>query len=1580
MLSAQGSDNLFNRLPTVGRLWYKVVTGQKARIEGAVLLTLKILAPLMIRMVLPCLWILGAPLLASGSSAQFIRLSLKEGLSQSTVTSIFQDQQGFIWVGTSDGLNRYDGIRFTTYRSTLGNPMSLTNNYITSLFEDRSGVLWVGTRDGLNRMEPDLPGRFQRIIRKTHEGLRNNYILELIEDETGSLWVASVGGLHRFDRAEQAFHSYNNDPNDPASISGSLIWSMKLDRKGALWLGTDDGLDRFDTKTGGITHYDNDPNDPTGLSHKDVLCLAIDGDRGVWVGTRKGLNYLDLEQGCWRRYLNHEDHDFSLSGNRVRHLFLDPEGILWVATNNGLNRLEAGTDRFEHYRSVSGDPHSLSHDNVRFITQDQTGVLWVGTNGGGLSLLDRSGNFFVHYRNQPGNVNSLGNNFVKAITRDKNGRNWIGTRMGLNQLDVESGRFTRIEHEPSNSSSLSHNTVSSLLADREGRLWVGTDGGGLNLLEASDLNAGRFRFRRYRTDPNDPTSLPGDIVQGLMYDRSGHLWVGTFSGEIALLAPKTHRFSKFPQAPGSSSTGDPIHWLMQDSTGEVWAGTSGGGLKQLDLKAETITVFVNDPEDPRSLSNDNVTCAYESRSGDLWLGTYGGGLNRMVEANGEFDRISTQDGLPNDVIYGILEEQDGHLWISTNLGLCRFNPRTGAMSNFDVNDGLQSNEFNTNAFYCAPDGEMFFGGINGFNSFFPWRIKPNSFPPQTAITEFLLNNNPVPVEPLAAAGEHKGLVLAKNVNRTHEVQLAYDDKMISFQFAVLHFAQPAKNRLQYMLAGFDKSWIEVPSRRQVTYTNLDPGSYMLHARGLNKDGLLDPIGTTLHLIVPPPPWKTWWAICLYVIVLLAIIGFLVHSQGKKLAYERSVVERLRQVDKLKDEFLANTSHELRTPLNGIIGLAESLVDGVAGDLPEKAHNNLAMIVASGRSLNSMVNDILDFSRLRDKGMELHREPMDLRVLTDVVLKLIQPLATRKGLQLKNELEQHLPPVLADEKRLRQVLFNLLGNAIKFTEKGSICVAAREREGFLAISVTDTGIGIPLEKQERIFESFEQADGSIERTFGGTGLGLAITRKLVGLHGGKIQVSSVPGAGSVFTFTLPLAEIGVGVAPLDENATQLSPLMHLEVAAVPKPQLPIDDHDEGDFHILIVDDEPINHQVLIDLLAMRGYHSTSAVDGRNALQLLDERPFDLVLLDVMMPGMSGYEVCQHLRKRFRVQDLPVLFLTAKTQEEDLVLGFDVGGNDYLTKPVNRSELASRVHTHLCLLDINRNLEKKVVERTEELAQKNEELEVKNTRLIKRQGQLIVQEKMASLGTLTAGIAHEIRNPLNFILNFSSLAGDIGKEIQEEFGKEALDRGLMNELTEDLIENTNAIRNHSERAERIVAAMMQLSAEGKGTRGLFCIKELLHKVVDIAFFGKRKQIKREQIRLILDFDDTPCELVGVLRDLSRVLLNLINNALESLAEKKQEQADFVPELVCRVGTADGRAQICIRDNGIGIPEASQKAIFDPFFTTKQTGQGHIGLGLHIAFSIVVQGHGGELAVNSEEGEFAEFQINLPQQDPG
>ncbi|MCP4898195.1 MAG: SpoIIE family protein phosphatase [bacterium] len=789
----------------------------------------------------------------------FGHISLEQGLSQSIVEQMVQDRTGFMWFATEDGLNRFDGYRFTVYKNVPGDSQSLSYNQIKAVYEDREGVLWIGIfASGLNRFDPST----EKVVRYRHDqndpdSLGADSVLCVLEDTSGRLWVGTQdGGLDRFDRETGRFVHHRADPNVSGTISHDDVRSIFEDRDGVLWIGTNGGgLNRLDPESGVFTVYRHSADDPRSLSSNNVFAIHEDRAGTLWIGTYGGgLDVLDRATNRFTHYSSDPDSPTALSSSLVKSLCEDHEGTLWVGTDGGgLNRFDRDSRTFTSYRHDPVNTYSLSTDRVFSVFQDRSHVLWVGTYGGGLSFFDVSRKKFHRYRNDPNDENSLSHDIVWSFHEDRDGILWVGTDSGgLNRFDRRTGTWRRYLHRPDDPASLSHNTVRVVFGDRDGRLWVGTHGGGLD-----QFHRETGRFTHHRHDPNDPDSLSHDQLRSIFQDRSGSIWVGTYSGGLDRFDPETGVFTHFSHDPDNSTSlsHDFIRFVFEDSEDVLWVGTQGGGLNRLDPDSSRFVRYRHDPRDSTSIATDHVFAAYEDHDGVMWFGTFGGGLNRLDRATGRFRRYRQQDGLAGDSVYAMLGDEQDVLWISSTQGLSRFDPSTESFRDFDVRDGLQSNEFNGGSAYRSTSGEMFFGGINGFNTFFPSEIDINSEVPNVVITDIQLFNQSVGI------GEKVNgrVLLDRPVTFADHIELSHRDNVITFEFAALHYSSPGKNLYAYRMEGFSDDWAWVSAdRRFATFTGLRPGDYVFSVRGSNSDGVWNEEVASLTLTVKPPFWATWW--------------------------------------------------------------------------------------------------------------------------------------------------------------------------------------------------------------------------------------------------------------------------------------------------------------------------------------------------------------------------------------------------------------------------------------------------------------------------------------------------------------------------------------------------------------------------------------------------------------------------------------------------------------------------------------------------------------------------------------------------
>jgi len=1224
-----------------------------------------------------------------GRRLRFLRTSIEDGLSQSVVVCMLQDSRGFVWLGTQDGLNRYDGVEFRVYRHDPEDPDSLADSYIHALAEDTAGRLWVSTNKGLDRLDR-VTGDF---IHHRHDpddpdSLGSDLVSSLLVDRAGRLWVGTVyGGLNRLDAETGGFVHYRHDPNDPRSLSSDIVSELFEDHAGLLWVGTAEGLDRLDPETGRVTRFAHDADDAGSLSEGDIPAIWEDRHGVLWVGTSNGLNAYSPATGRFTRYPGDPDDVNGPGDSAVQSIYEDRYGTLWVGTHaGGLARLDPRTGTFVHHRNDPSDPESLSVNNVYSIMEDAGGVLWIGTFGGGVNRADRYRQKFTTYRANPANPDGLSHNLVWGFHEDSGGAIWIGTiGGGLNRLDRSNGQFRQFRHDPDNPDSISSDNVWSIVDGGGGAMWVGTDAG----LDRCDR----------RTTRCTHTPLPS---APLVMERGADdtLWIGTSSDGLLkfdLLTLSYVAYENDPENPDTIGSGG-VMALHNEPDGTLWAGTMAG-LNRMAPGAETFQHYRYDPDDPTSLGHNTVLAIADDGAGGLWLGTFGG-LDHFDRETETFTHYRESDGLPSSVIYGMLEDDEGCLWLSTNQGLSRFDPDAGTFRNYTVQDGLQGNEFNQSSFLRASDGEMFFGGVNGFSSFHPHRVADNPYIPPVVITRFTLFNETV--KPGA------GSPLSQPIEDTESIALAYTHDFFSFEFAALHYADPEQNRYAYMMEGLDKDWIDAGARQYAGYTSVPPGDYTFRVRGTNSDGVWNEQGTSLRITITPPFWQTWWFRLAAAVSVAAIVagGVALRVRGieaRRRELEREVAERTRQLretmaelerskeaaerarqaaegaNRAKSVFLANMSHELRTPLNAILGFTQLIRRDPT--LSADHQENLDIVARSSDHLLGLINDVLDVSKIEAGRTTLKTGRFDLHAMLDGLAEMFRLRAAEKGLRLWCERGPHVPRfVEGDEGKLRQVLMNLLGNAVKFTEHGRIALRVtvgdrKEPEiplgpnggppGWrLWFEVEDTGPGIAPEALEAIFEPFVQASSGGDPQEG-TGLGLSISREFVRLMGGELTVQSEVGRGSTFRFD-------IGVDPASNlDGTRGEPAPRVIGLA---PGQPI-------YRLLVVDDKMANRRLLVKLLEPLGFEVREASDGQQALNVWETWGPHLIWMDMRMPVMDGYEATRRIKATLKGQATVIIAVTASALEEDRELILSEGCDGYVRKPFREEEIFDVLERHL-----------------------------------------------------------------------------------------------------------------------------------------------------------------------------------------------------------------------------------------------------------------------------------------------------------
>ena len=878
----------------------------------------------------------------------FEQIFLDHGLSQSIVKCILQDEIGFMYFGTEDGLNRYDGYNFTVIRNDPENLNSISYIDINTIFEDHLGNIWIGTFNaGLNKFDPDN-NTVTRFVNEPNNinSISHNNINAIIEDNDGAIWIGTDNGLNKLfledtTKEKYSISRYNNNVNNPNSLGNNVVHTIHQDRFGIMWIGTEGGLDKLipgQQNQGNLVfkHYRHNAFDPKSLSHNFIRTIYEDAQEVLWIGTDSGLNmlYEDNEEIKFVVYKHDPNEINSISHNEIYALCQDLSGILWIGTNGGgINLFDTESKQFTRYMHDPQDERSLSYNEIRSLYRDRSGIMWIGTYGGGIDKVSGGKQKFLLYKSRPKDKNSLSHPIIWSICEDDIGVLWIGTHGGgLDRLDRTSNNYEHFKNNPNDPKSLSNNIVRMVFIDTEGTLWLGTHGGGVNKFDPRTKS-----FTNIKNEPGNSNSLGHNEIRDIYRDKSGILWIGTYGKGMDRFDEVNGTFVHYRNDPENSESisNDFIRVIYESNSGVLWIGTEGGGLNKFDKESETFKSYRSDPNDSLSISNDYIFTIHEDKSGTLWLGTWGGGLNKFDPIKETFENYTIKDGLPSEAIYGILEDENGNFWLSTNNGLSRFNPKDKKFKNYNVKDGLQNNEFNGGSYFKSKSGEMFFGGITGFNAFYPENIKDNTFIPPTVITSFQKFNKEVEFD--------------KPIYSIDQIDLSYEDYVFSFEFASLDFSAPEKNKYLYKMEGLDKDWILTSSsRRFVTYTTLPPGDYIFKVKGSNSDGIWNETGASIHITIHPPFWVTWWFRGILLLIIVLGVYLLYKKRVKNLEEKRkALAERLEEKTKLSDE-LQNALSEVESLKNRLEAENIYLQDEI------KLQHNFENIITQSEALKKLL--------------------------------------------------------------------------------------------------------------------------------------------------------------------------------------------------------------------------------------------------------------------------------------------------------------------------------------------------------------------------------------------------------------------------------------------------------------------------------------------------------------------------------------------------------------------------------------------------------------------------------------------------
>ncbi len=1079
---------------------------------------------------------------------KFRHLNIDQGLSNNYVTSLLKDSQGFVWVGTFDGLNRYDGYDFQTYKSNGEEKLLLSSNIINCLYEDSEGKLWVGTMGGgLNCIDAKRNSVKVYDYDSMRTSIGSNHIFDIVEDKSGNLWMATGGGLNKYDPTTDQFQWFT-----PAhGLSNDNAVSITL-YNNTLLIGTyGGGVDVLNIETEEIYSL----NTKLGADiDGHVLRLFCDNEGLIWIATEKGglWCYNPEDESCV--HFGEKEGEYSFLNNNFPVDFAeDGRSRIWISTDKGgLFCFDKSTDTFTNLKNNPLIGESLKSDALTRMLIDSNNFLWVGTYDKGLCVTNLNQENIIHITHRENKPNSLSDRSVNFIYEDNDGDVWIGTENGLNRADSQFD----IRQKLFRSDGLSDNVGLTILETKQGELWIGTYTGGISIY---NKHAQTFRYLK-KPEDESVKGIASDFIRSLYQDSHGLIWIGTVRGGVNVYNPTDDSFKHYPNTHNERRflTSSNALSIVEDDEQNIWIGTYGGGVNVFNRKTETFSYLQHDKDDKQSLSSDQVTCQLFDSNGNYWVGT-NFGLNLMNPDGKTFTVYNVEDGLANNAVVGLLEDNTGHLWITTQNGLSIFDLELGTFTNFFKEDGLQENVFHYNSIIKLSNGSIVCGGINGLNVFKPELSIKKRVPQPVVITSLSIYNKQVKHGVL----EDGRVVYEGKLSEVDRIYLSYQDKLFEISYSTLEFRNPKQTVYQYKIDELHTNWINLGNKNVISFHNLRPGEYTLRIKSTTSNSHQESEEKVLRLSIKPPFYATSW---FYIVAILSLIsgvfGFLqIKSRNARLKQkelkqivanktrelwqaneklekhkenlERLVDERTKDLrlakekaekaDALKTAFLANMSHEIRTPMNAILGFVDLLINVDVSE--EESAYFKELIQSNGETLMRLIDDIMDLARIESGDFRIQKSHFDITAEVEQITSnyLDGNCGLQPGVRFRYNKLEHPVEVYTDRIRLRQVITNLINNAIKFTESGSIkfnyTIEGDQMRGY----VQDTGIGIPAREIDNIFNRFNKLEGNSEKVYRGTGLGLAITKELIKQLGGSINVESEKGKGSTFYFNIKITD-------------------------------------------------------------------------------------------------------------------------------------------------------------------------------------------------------------------------------------------------------------------------------------------------------------------------------------------------------------------------------------------------------------------------------------------------------------------------
>ncbi len=1239
----------------------------------------------------------------------FEAINLFENHSAGRIQAIAQDENGLIWIGSQQGLFRFDGRRVLSFVRDPHNPRSLPNNSITALHMDSQGRLWLGTQRGIALYLPEKE-EFQRELGpdKTGDSAISSQVNGIVHTSDGTVYASTEAGrIFKLDEPSATFVPVSEQ-------NFGTIKSLAVDPQDRLWIGANGKLSQLAPDTGEAQTFEASiaSDDNVSINYVNSICYVDETE--VWLGTSlKGLLIINpLDASVESLPIASQPDSY------VNQVSIDATGRIWSATNAGLDIIDSHSKRAYITADKDAETIKTPPSGINTLYVDHQGTVWIGSNYDGVSKVTNRKKFEtvpLHERNPDLPPNAP----ASAFLEDSKGNLWVGDpKSGLAMYPPGGDEILRITHDPEDPNSLTNQPILSLLEDSKGTIWIGTYRGGLYSYHPKTR-----QLRSFRSDPNDPYSIGGHDIRAAVEAQDGTLWFATHGNGVSHFDPESGRFTNYTEE-NSEQTGFfvPNNWIntiLIDKQQNIWL-SSRSGATRIDPTRKSYKQFTSSGEQDGSLSNSETTDLFEDSKGRIWIATKDG-LNLYLPQTETFKSYSVADGLPDRFISSIIEDEEGNLWLGTLGGLARFDPESESVQSYDSSDGLVSDDFFETSVARSVDGILYFGQNKGLTRFDPKQIVDDKTRPAVFITGLRIAGHPLEIS--------EDGPLTKSFLRTSKLNLRHDQNALIFEFVAIDFKKPSKNRYRYKLEGFDKQWTDAGTRADAVYTNLPSGNFVFRVQASNVDGYWNESGDSLAIQITPPLWDTIPFRILLVAILVSVpvgIFFLrirtMRSEARRLEIavqertkdlkqanewleeanaktqshgellERTVKDRTKELeiakekaehsDKLKSAFLANMSHEIRTPMNAIIGFLHMLENTDIEESERKQYFDI--IQQSSKSLLALIDDILDLSAIEAGEADIS---LQLCSVDDICKELgalfRETLSSQKRGNVRFAFERNLPNgfdpdgplnMMIDPLRLKQILWNLLSNALKFTEAGEIRLAVTvaepdsNGESSILFSVKDSGIGIPAEEHKRIFNRFHKLDDLGKKLYRGTGLGLTITHTLTKLMSGSIRLESEPGVGTEFFVSFPFS---LETQAQDSDSKSAS----IDAAFL--------ETDLSNFRLLLVEDEIPNYEYIKLVLANTGIRIKWLNKGGQVLSEFKNQHYDIVLLDLKLPEVDGYELAAQLRELS--PEIPIIVQSAYAMREDQARSAAAGANEHLSKPFSPPQLISILAKYLLSAD-------------------------------------------------------------------------------------------------------------------------------------------------------------------------------------------------------------------------------------------------------------------------------------------------------